>query len=134
MTLLKFPLAPLAALPALALAAQAALAAAHTEAPAVTGKLNDQTYLMTADKMTLYTFDKDAKNQSNCYDDCAVNWPPLLGDAGMALPKGYSLVERKDGTTQVAYKGQPLYLWFKDAKPGDMTGDGVKGVWHTARP
>jgi predicted lipoprotein with Yx(FWY)xxD motif len=27
----------------------------------------------------------------------------------------------------------PLYLWVKDTKPGDMTGDGVNGVWNTAK-
>jgi predicted lipoprotein with Yx(FWY)xxD motif len=32
----------------------------------------------------------------------------------------------------VAYKGKPLYLFIKDAKAGDMTGDGVGDVWHTA--
>ncbi len=123
------------ALTATALIAPAtAQAEAHGSAPAVTGKLGDQTYLMDAAKMTLYTFDKDSKGTSNCYDDCAANWPPLMGEAGMSLPKGYSLIARKDGTQQVAYKGQPLYLWVKDQKPGDMTGDGVKGVWHTARP
>lgn len=109
-------------------------AAAHTSAPAMTGKFNDETFLMDAQKMTLYTFDKDKKGVSNCYDGCAAKWPPLMADADMDLPKGYALIERKDGGKQVAYKGQPLYLWFKDEKPGDMTGDGVKGVWHTARP
>ena len=121
-------------LPALAFSAQMAVADGHTSAPAVTGKYDGQTYLMTAEKMTLYTFDKDSRNTSNCYDDCAVKWPPLLAEPGMDLAKGYGLIERTDGTMQVAYKGQPLYLWFKDSKPGDMTGDGVKGVWHTARP
>lgn len=106
----------------------------HVSPPAVTGELNGETFLMDAHKMTLYTFDKDKRGVSNCYDDCAVKWPPLMGDAGMDLRKGYSLIERKDGSMQVAYEGQPLYLWFKDEKPGDMTGDGVKGVWHTARP
>ena len=106
----------------------------HTGVPAVTGKFAGETYLMDRDKMTLYTFDKDGKGVSNCYGDCAVNWPPLLGEAGMDLPKHYSLIERKNGQQQVAYKGQPLYLWIKDKTPGDMTGDGVKGVWHTARP
>ena len=33
---------------------------------------------------------------------------------------------------QWAYDGKPLYLWIKDTKPGDMTGDGVNDVWHTA--
>lgn len=117
-------------------AASASMASAdgHMSAPAVTGKLNGETFLMDAQKMTLYTFDKDSKGVSNCYDDCAAKWPPLMGEAGMDLAKGYSLIERKGGDLQVAYKGQPLYLWFKDEKPGDMTGDGVKGVWHTARP
>lgn len=106
----------------------------YGKAPAVTGQLKGETYLMDTQKMTLYTFDKDSKGTSNCYDGCAVKWPPLLSTSGAALGKGYSLVKRKDGTLQVAYNNQPLYLWFKDAKPGDMTGDGVGGVWHVARP
>ena len=36
----------------------------------------------TDDKgMTLYIFDKDEPNKSNCYDQCAVNWPPLMAAA-----------------------------------------------------
>ncbi|TGT48046.1 hypothetical protein EN813_051345, partial [Mesorhizobium sp. M00.F.Ca.ET.170.01.1.1] len=31
--------------------------------------------------MTLYTFDKDEKGKSNCYDKCAANWPPLKAKA-----------------------------------------------------
>jgi predicted lipoprotein with Yx(FWY)xxD motif len=46
----------------------------------------------------------------------------------------YSIVTRDDGSKQWAYKGKPLYLWVKDQKPGDMTGDGVNNVWHTAKP
>ncbi len=104
------------------------------DAPVATGQVADQTFLMDANKMTLYTFDKDEAGKSNCYDQCAVNWPPLTAAAGTDLPRNYSLIQRDDGTMQVAYKGQPLYLWIKDKQPGDMTGDGVKGVWHTARP
>lgn len=116
------------------LATASAFAESHGGAPVLTGKLGDEVYLMDANKMTLYTFDKDTKGVSNCYDGCAAKWPPLAGDAAMSLPYGYSVIERKDGASQIAYKGQPLYLWVKDANPGDMTGDGVKGVWHTARP
>ncbi len=115
------------------LTAGAAFADGHTSM-VLTGKVGDQTYLMDGHKMTLYTFDKDTRDTSNCYADCAVKWPPLLAEAGAKLPKKYSLIKRKDGSQQVAYKGQPLYLWFKDTQPGEMTGDGVKGVWHTARP
>ena len=62
-------------------------AGGHGAVPAVTGSFKGETYLMDANKMTLYTFDKDEKGVSNCYDDCAAKWPPLAGEAGMDLPK-----------------------------------------------
>ena len=86
-----------------------------------------------ANGMTLYIFDKDSGGASACYDDCAAKWPPYLARAGEAAGKGWSQVARKDGAMQWAYEGKPLYLWVKDTKPGDMTGDGVKGVWHVAK-
>ena len=83
--------------------------------------------------MTLYTWDKDAVGVSNCYDKCATAWPPLLVDAGTAVTGDFTLIDRKDGDKKiVAYKGWPLYLWIKDKAPGDTTGDGVGGTWHTA--
>jgi predicted lipoprotein with Yx(FWY)xxD motif len=88
--------------------------------------------LTDAKGMTLYTFDKDTAGTSNCYDECAVNWQPLIAAAGAEDDDEYTPVERKDGTMQWAYDGKPLYLWIKDAKPGDMTGDGINDVWHVA--
>lgn len=83
--------------------------------------------------MTLYIWDKDAVGVSNCYDQCAVNWPPVLVAADTAVTGDFTLVDRKDSDMKiVAYKGWPLYLWIKDTKPGDTTGDGVGGTWHTA--
>ncbi|WP_432689307.1 COG4315 family predicted lipoprotein [Pseudooceanicola sp. C21-150M6] len=99
-----------------------------------TAKLGDALYLVDVAKMTLYTFDKDADGQSNCYDMCAKNWPPLIAAEGVSLPAGYATTTRKDGAMQVTYKDQPLYLWVKDMKPGQQTGEGVNGVWHIARP
>jgi predicted lipoprotein with Yx(FWY)xxD motif len=83
--------------------------------------------------MTLYIWDKDAKGVSNCYDQCATNWPPMLVDASTAVSGDFTLVDRKDSPMKiVAYKGWPLYTWIKDKAPGDTTGDGVGGTWHTA--
>jgi len=83
--------------------------------------------------MTLYIWDKDAVGQSNCYDKCATAWPPLLVDASTKVDGDFTLVDRKDSDKKiVAYKGWPLYLWNKATKPGDTTGDGVGGTWHTA--
>jgi predicted lipoprotein with Yx(FWY)xxD motif len=89
--------------------------------------------LTDANGMTLYTYDMDKGGVSACYDACAANWPPLLAAADAKASDEYGLTDRKDGTKQWTYKDMPLYLWVKDAKPGDMTGDGVKGVWHVVK-
>ncbi len=102
--------------------------------PVQTVKTDKGDVIAAENGMTLYTFKKDESGASNCYDDCAKNWPPFLADAS-AMPEGdYTLVERKDGSKQWALKGMPLYFWVKDAKQGDASGDGVKGVWDAARP
>jgi predicted lipoprotein with Yx(FWY)xxD motif len=90
--------------------------------------------LVGANDMTLYTFDKDEVGvKSNCYDKCAVNWPPLLVPADTAVDGDFTLMDRDDSDMSiVAYKGWPLYFWVKDTKPGDTTGDMVGEVWHTA--
>ena len=92
--------------------------------------------LTNSDGMTLYTFDKDAADsgKSVCNADCAIKWPPLVAAASEKAEGAYTIITRDDGTRQWAYKGKPLYTWFKDQKPGDMTGDGVNNVWHTAKP
>ncbi len=131
---MKFAKISTLAFATLALSTGAIFAAAHGGPPASTGQYGDEIFLMDQNKMTLYTFDNDTRGKSNCNGECAVKWPPLAGAAGMALPAGYSMLTRDDGNMQIAYKGQPLYLWFKDVNPTDMSGDGVKGVWHTARP
>ncbi|WP_208352389.1 hypothetical protein [Pseudaestuariivita rosea] len=90
--------------------------------------------LTDANGMTLYTFDRDQAGTSNCYDSCAESWPPYLVERGASAPgKGFTVVERRDGTRQWAKNGAPLYLWVGDRQPGDTTGDGVGGVWHIAR-
>ena len=85
--------------------------------------------------MTLYTFDKDAagSGKSECNGPCAANWPPLLA-ATDAQPSGdYTVITRADGAKQWAYKGKPLYLWIKDTKPGERSGEGFNNVWRVAR-
>jgi predicted lipoprotein with Yx(FWY)xxD motif len=46
----------------------------------------------------------------------------------------WKIVTRDDNSKQWTYKGKPVYLWIKDTKPGDKTGDGVNGVWRLAKP
>ena len=83
---------------------------------------------------TLYVFDKDSGGKSACNGPCAANWPPLMVSSNSAVASGdWSIITRDDGSKQWAYEGKPLYMWSKDAKPGDMTGDGFNGVWHVVK-
>lgn len=114
------------------LSASVALAAEYVGGAIKTMEIGGQQVLTDANGMTLYTFDKDEAGVSNCYDKCAENWPPLFAAEGAAPEGEFTLVERTDGKMMWAYEGMPLYLWVKDEKPGDTTGDGVGEVWHTA--
>jgi len=89
--------------------------------------------LTNKEGMTLYTFDKDAKSVSNCYDGCAVKWPPFMAKSNAAVKDGYGMTTRKDGSKQWTYDNKPLYTWVGDTQKGDTKGDGVGGVWHVAK-
>jgi predicted lipoprotein with Yx(FWY)xxD motif len=95
--------------------------------------MSDAGVLVDGKGMTLYTFDKDAPGVSNCYGGCAGSWPPFVAKSGADADGDFTLVERKDGSAQWAYKGMPLYYWAGDSKPGDTKGDGVGGVWHAVK-
>jgi len=87
-----------------------------------------------ASGMSLYTFRKDKPGKSKCFGACAAAWPPFIAAAGASDSGDWTLVKRKNGAMQWAYKDAPLYLWAGDKKAGDVSGDGVGGVWDLARP
>jgi predicted lipoprotein with Yx(FWY)xxD motif len=99
-------------------------------------KLDNGTMVLADAKgMTLYTFAKDAEGKSACSGGCAKNWPPLAAAADAKAMGDWTVVTRDDGSKQWAYKGKPLYLWIKDTKPGETTGDNVgNGAWKIAVP
>jgi predicted lipoprotein with Yx(FWY)xxD motif len=80
---------------------------------------------------TLYVFDNDLGSAgSNCNDQCATNWPPVLvTDGDVSAVPGLSVIERADNTLQAAYQGRPLYFFVNDAAAGDANGNGVNSVW-----
>jgi predicted lipoprotein with Yx(FWY)xxD motif len=78
--------------------------------------------------MTVYTFDKDSGGKSNCTGQCLAIWPAVsprdISGAGIGS------VTREDGSKQATFKGQPIYLFAGDSKPGDANGDNMEKVWH----
>lgn len=124
---------------ALALASGHAVdAAMHGHLPATirleTTKLG-QVYA-TSTGMTVYEFKKDVPHsyKSTCYGECARLWPPIAAPANFKPIKPWGVALRKSGEKELTYQGYPLYTWIKDTKPGDVTGQGVKGAWRVAKP
>jgi predicted lipoprotein with Yx(FWY)xxD motif len=109
-------------------------AALAQTAPAKTADTAKGKALVDGKGMTLYIFDRDAAGKSNCNGQCATLWLPLMAAADAKASGDWTVVARDDGSKQWAYKGKPVYTWSKDAKPGDVTGDGVNSVWHIAAP
>jgi predicted lipoprotein with Yx(FWY)xxD motif len=85
--------------------------------------------------MTLYTLSRDPLNFSTCYGKCAKVWPPYKVAPGAKVKRGWTIITRRDGSHMWAYRGNPVYLFFKDKRPGDAYGAGISdrwGMWHVA--
>lgn len=95
--------------------------------------------ILTFDGRSLYHFLKDGPNQSNCVGECLKIWPPLLVSRdeiikGNSLIKGVFGVIKTSAGYQVTYNEQPLYFYSGDTKPGQVNGQGFKGLWYAVTP
>jgi len=100
------------------------------------------TILVDANGRTLYLFEKDQPNKSECAGACASDWPI---DHTSAAPKAggqvkaslLGTIKRSDGTTQVTYNKQPLYYYAGDTAAGQLNGQGLNafgGGWDVLSP
>jgi predicted lipoprotein with Yx(FWY)xxD motif len=110
------------------------------ESVSTTSNVDLGEFLVAANGMTLYTFNNDEADVSNCSDECAENWPPFTVNADDPLVGGphvmgeLATIVRADEAVQVTYNGMPLYFWNGDAAPGDTNGQGLGDVWFVAAP
>ena len=84
----------------------------------------------SANSMTLYTFDKDSMNKSECGAACLVAWPAFMAPNNAKASGQFTAFKREDGKYQWAMNGKPLYFYANDSKVGDKDGDNKGGVWH----
>jgi predicted lipoprotein with Yx(FWY)xxD motif len=97
--------------------------------------------LFDADDQVIYLFDKEKSERSECYDDCAAEWPPVLTKGDPVAGKGadaklLGTTERDDGSTQVTYEGHPLYYYAHEG-PGEVlchNVTGFGGLWLVVQP
>ena len=107
---------------------------ANTSNPPVQQRMTNLGEVFTDNAgMTLYTFNNDQADVSNCNDGCAIKWPPLIADEKAEANGRFSIITRADNSKQWAVDDRPLYRWINDSNPGDTTGEEVNSVWYVAQ-
>ncbi len=90
--------------------------------------------------MTVYAFDKDTQgtNKSACDGACADLWPAVTTQSNSPSMDGVTgtvgTIDAIGGGKQVTLNGWPLYTYAKDSGAGDVTGQGVQGIWWVVDP
>ena len=101
--------------------------------PAVVSLLDEPpkgwTYRQSPDNFPLYFYDKDTANQSNCYGACLTKWVVLEATPTSKTLGEWSVVKRRDGKFQWAYRTHPVYMLMQDSAQAP-SGDGKDGLWH----
>ena len=79
--------------------------------------------------------DQPGSGKPACAGGCLSAWPAVQGKpftgSGVQLAGTIGSITRPDGTTQATYNGSPLYTYAADTAPGQTSGNGEGGVWHT---
>ena len=97
------------------------------------------TIVVDQDGKTLYLFEADSKNKSNCSGGCLTLWPPVMASGKATAGSGVSagMIGTTTGSSQVTYAGHPLYWFSGDQNAGDTNGQGLTdfgGAWYAVSP
>lgn len=90
--------------------------------------------------MSVYYFTKDTKDSgtSACTGGCLTAWPPVTTTSATPAVEGVTgtvgTITTPDGKKQLTINGMPVYYYAKDKAAGDITGQGVGGVWYLVAP
>ena len=90
--------------------------------------------------MTAYFFDNDQANSgtSACAGPCAATWPAITTTTNAPTVTGITgtvgTITGVAGGKQLTINGRPIYTFANDKAPGDVNGQGVKGVWYVISP
>ncbi len=109
------------------------------KASGTTVRLDDSEFgrmLFDSKQQAIYIFERDERNKSNCYGECATAWPPVFTDGKPRAGDGVDgsllgTTKRRDGKLQVTYAGKPLYYYAHEG-PGEVKCHNVNlngGFW-----
>lgn len=84
----------------------------------------------------VYMLEGDSGGESNCTDQCAQQWPPVIAASGQPSAEDPAIeesrldtIQRDDGQQQVTYNGHPLYYYVQDNQMGEPSGQQVRDQW-----
>jgi predicted lipoprotein with Yx(FWY)xxD motif len=97
--------------------------------------------LFDSKRQAIYIFQRDRKNKSSCYGDCAAAWPPVYTKGRPRAAKGVQssllgTIKRRGGRRQITYAGKPLYYYAHEG-PGEVECHNVNlngGFWWAVGP
>ena len=97
--------------------------------------------LFDSNKQAIYVFERDGRNRTVCYGECADAWPPVYTNGQPRAAKGVRAsllgsIKRRDGRRQVTYAGKPLYFYAHE-DPGVVLCHNVNlngGLWWVVGP
>lgn len=97
--------------------------------------------IVVADQgLSVYFFTKNTKDSGNsaCTGACLTSWPPVTSTTATPTVNGVTgkigTIPTADGKMQLTINGMPIYYYSKDQTAGDITGQGVGGVWYLVSP
>lgn len=103
--------------------------AEFTVIPSTTGRL-----LVNNKEFSVYTWDGDEPNTSNCNAECLNDWSPVAAPALAADTGQWTVIKHASGTNQWAFRGKPLYTHKHDTGSRSFVGSDVPDwrnpAWH----
>jgi predicted lipoprotein with Yx(FWY)xxD motif len=97
--------------------------------------------LFGPNRQAIYIFQRDRRNRSRCYGECAREWPPVYTQGRPRARRGVKrsllgTTTRRDGRLQVTYARKPLYYYAHEG-PGEVECHNVNlngGFWWVIGP
>lgn len=78
---------------------------------------------------SVYVWDGDVANKSNCVGKCLEEWSPILASQSAQVQGEWGVIERSPGVKQWTYRTKPVYTRVQDRRFRSLEGGDVAG-WH----
>ena len=78
---------------------------------------------------SIYAWDGDRPNKSNCKEACLKDWVPVAAGQSPRPQGEWNIIERLPGVKQWTFRAQPLYTRIADSRSRSLEGTDVPG-WH----